>query len=150
MTLARPLKPKIHYYEITVTAANKAAGPKSSIIIRFFPVTQDETVIVKTTNFARFDENSFIDELGQLIEEQSTVVINDMKNVLDSDGNPINEVKRNLKKDNYFEFSTDAFFQAEIAFHVWTGERNLIATDKIVSSLESVSARKFVQDHYLA
>ena len=97
MTLARPLKPNIHYYEITVTAANKAAGPKSSIIIRFFPVTQDETVIVKTTNFARFDENSFIDELGQLIEEQSTVVINDMKNVLDSDGNPINEVKRYLK-----------------------------------------------------
>ena len=46
--------------------------------------------------------------------------------------------------------STDSFFQAEIAFHVWTGERNLIATDKIVSSLESVNARKFVQDHYLA
>ena len=114
MTLARPLKPKIHYYEITVTAANKAAGPKSSIIIRFFPVTQDKTVIVKTTNFARFDENSFIDELGQLIEEQSTVVINDMKNVLDSDGNPINEVNQNLKKDPSLNFQLIYFFRQKL------------------------------------
>ena len=92
MALVRPLKRKVHFYEVTVTASNKKPGPESSILIRFFPVAEDQTVIVRTKNFARFDEDSFIKELAVLVEEHSTVVINDMNNVLDAAGDATNEV----------------------------------------------------------
>ena len=41
-------------------------------------------------------------------------------------------------------------FQAEIAFHMWTEDREIIETAKVLTTLESISARQFLQDHYLS
>ena len=51
----------------------------------------------------------------------------------------------NLRKLNNLKL-----FQAEIAFHMWTEDREIIETAKVLTTLESISARQFLQDHYLS
>ena len=92
ITLEQSLKSDVHYYELVVIAKNEADGPRSKINVRFYPITEENTVRVQTENYVEFDEEDFARQLAVLYGKEASVVINDVLPIV-SDTGQGNEVR---------------------------------------------------------
>ena len=81
------------------SASNVAFGPTSRLSVRFYPISEQYVVKVKTRNFEEFEENKFKEDLSKLYKKSfgnAEVLINDMTLIPDLQGNPTNQVSQNF------------------------------------------------------
>ena len=93
ITLEKALRSDVHYYELVVTSKNRADGPTSKIDVRFYPITEENTVRVQTKNYLEFNEEEFAEELAELYGQDASVVINDVLPLVRDESSQGNQVQ---------------------------------------------------------